>query len=94
MEMRSTTTQKDRSLSIIAADISRNWEKMSVHARPYVTAMASLNSLHDRYFAEDAHVIVRYFLSNAATWKGVEARRVKKELNDMLKKFDSEREDV
>jgi len=29
--------------------------------------------------------IVRYFLSNASTWRGETARRVKKELNAMLK---------
>jgi hypothetical protein len=47
--------------------------------------MRSLNSLSDNYYDDSAESIVRYFLSNATTWKGESARQIKAELNSMLK---------
>lgn len=75
-----------RPLSEIAKEISSNWSKPYFGAVPYLQAMRTLQSMKDKYFCDDASSIVAYFLSNATTWRGEVARRVKKELNDGLKK--------
>ena len=74
-----------RSLSVIAADITRAWTNVSLYAKPYLRAMRELDTLRDSYGADSARSIVAYFLSNAAGWRGEDARRIKKELNDMLR---------
>jgi hypothetical protein len=47
--------------------------------------MSTLDSIDDDYFLDSGRSIVAYFLGNAGTWRGEVARRVKKELNKMLK---------
>lgn len=74
-----------RPLSVIARDIKRNWPKVNYAAVPYLDAMGSLDTLQDRFYNDDAKSIVLYFLSNATTWRGPEAKRIKAELNTMLK---------
>jgi len=61
------------------------WQKRYFGAVPYLSAMASLNSMKDSYGWDSAIMIVNYFLSNVSTWKGETAKRIKKELNDMVK---------
>ena len=75
-----------RSLSTIAADIRRHWPKVYFGAVPYLNAMASLNSITDSYYYDSAESVVLYFLSNATTWRGDDARRIKTELKAMLPK--------
>jgi hypothetical protein len=41
--------------------------------------------LEDTYWADSASSIVAYFLANARGWRGNTARRVKLELNQILK---------
>jgi len=81
--------QKPRPLSEIAQEIEENWSKLgngvNFAARPYLDAMKTLNSITDNYFQDSGRSIVAYFLGNAASWRGEVARRVKKELNAMLK---------
>ncbi len=74
-----------RTLSAIAADINSTWSKVSPYARPYLDAMKDLNSIDGMYFDDSADSIVRYFLANANTWRGEDARRIKSELRSMLK---------
>jgi hypothetical protein len=69
-----------RSLSAIAAEIRRDWKKVYFGAVPYLAAMATLESINDSYGADDAKSVVLYFLSNASTWRGETAKRVKQEL--------------
>lgn len=73
-----------RALSEIAAEISATWPKVYFGAVPYLDAMRSLSSTADRYGQDRADDIVRYFLSNATTWRGPDARRIKAELKGML----------
>jgi hypothetical protein len=81
-----TNTIVTRSLSTIAAEIRKDWgAKVNYAARPYLDAMGSLNSINDRYGYDAGSEIVLYFLSNAGTWKGETAKRVKSELKSMLK---------
>lgn len=70
---------------MIAADIRRTWPKVNFGAVPYLEAMESLDKITDRYYLDSADSIVRYFLSNATTWRGPDARRIKAELKDMVK---------
>lgn len=70
----------DRPLSEIAADIRATWAKPYFGAVPYIDAMSELNGTADAYGADDAASIVRYFLVNAGTWRGDDARRIKAEL--------------
>lgn len=74
-----------RALYFIAGEIKRDWKKVYFGAVPYLAAMSTLNSIRDPYGADSGESIVRYFLGNAKTWKGEVAKRVKAELNAMLK---------
>ena len=75
---------KNRSLKEIAVEIREDWVNPSINAVPYLNAMSTLNEITDNYHFDSGEMIVAYFLSNARTWKGETARRVKKELNSML----------
>ena len=74
-----------RSLSTIANEISNDWKNVNFGAIPYLEAMFTLNSVNDNYIMDSGKSIVMYFLSNASTWRGDVARRIKKELNLMIK---------
>jgi hypothetical protein len=72
-----------RSLSTIASEIRRDWTKVNFAAKPYLSAMAGLDSIDDQYGYDDARSIVLYFLSNASSWRGENAKRIKAELKAM-----------
>jgi hypothetical protein len=73
-----------RTLSQIAADIRQHWTHPNYGAVPYLQAMGRINGGIDaKYGAEDARDIVAYFLSNATSWRGEHARRIKAELKQM-----------
>lgn len=76
-----------RYLSEIAAEIQTDWKSIFYGAVPYVDAMRELKTLHDRYYHDTAKSIVTYFLANAGTWRGPAARRIKAELNTILKEY-------
>lgn len=73
-----------RPIHVIAADIRRTWPKVYYGARPYLAAMAQLEAVDQVYICEDARSILNYFLANATTWRGPDARRIKAELNGMV----------
>jgi len=79
------TNIESRSLSVIAAEIRKDWKKPYFGAMPYLNAMMCLDKITDNYGFDSAQMIVLYFLANAGTWKGETARRIKKELNAMAK---------
>jgi hypothetical protein len=74
-----------RSLSVIAAEIRKDWKPVSNYASPYLSAMSCLDKITDSYGCDSAKMVVLYFLNNASTWKGEKAREIKKELNSMVK---------
>lgn len=74
----------NRPLYHIAADIRKTWAKPSPYARPYLDAMQELRTIEDKFYFDDARSIVLYFLSNANTWRGDDAKRIKAELRAML----------
>jgi len=79
------TVNEPRTIAAIAREIRANWRPVYFGAAPYLDAMASLGSINDTYGADDARSVVLYFLSNATTWRGDVARRVKAELKSLLK---------
>ena len=83
--MATKKTNESRSLSTIAVEIRRDWQKPYFGAMPYLQAMMCLDSVNDNYGFDTGKSIVIYFLANAGTWKGETARRIKKELNAMIK---------
>lgn len=76
-----------RPLHVIAREIARDWTKPYFGAVPYIKAMSTVARLSDSYGADDGEYLVIYFLANAGTWRGDTARRVKAELNAMLKAY-------
>ena len=69
-----------RPIRAIAFEIYKHWPNPHPAAAPYLEAMLSLSSVHDRYVYDDGRSIVLYFLNNATTWKGEHAKRLKDEL--------------
>jgi len=74
-----------RPLHEIAREIRADWEKPYFGALPYIKAMFYVTDLDESFGYDDGRAVVRYFLANAGTWRGETARKIKKELNDMLK---------
>lgn len=74
-----------RDLSTIAYEIKRTWKNVYFGAVPYLDAMMTLSSIDQNYGMDSAKSIVNYFLANASSYRGEDARRIKKELKTMLK---------
>ena len=74
-----------RPIHKIAREIRADWLKPYFGAVPYLIAMETLTSASDNYGCDSARSVLAYFLSNAATWRGETARKVKLELKAMLK---------
>lgn len=72
-----------RTLSAIAQDIRAHWPKPYFGAVPYIQALASLGSIRDSYGHDDGRSMVLYFLANAGTWRGPDAKRIKAELKQI-----------
>ncbi len=76
----------NRPLYVIAKEIAKDWgDKVCNSAEPYLTTMACLDNIDDKYGLDSGQDIVIRFLSNASTWRGDTARRVKAELKAMAK---------
>ena len=72
----------NRTLSEIAKDILQHWKNPYFGAKPYIQAMLLIHSTDPKapYLAESAEDIVAYFLANATTFRGEDAKRIKAEL--------------
>ena len=80
------TTTATRPLHEIAREIRKDWgAKVNFAAKPYLDAMATLNTIDDNYGWDSGKMIVLYFLGNASTWRGETAKRIKTELKAMVK---------
>ena len=74
-----------RPISEIALEITREWKRPVIAARPYLNAMLSLGKITDLYDCDDGRTIVLYFLNNSVAFRGDVARRCKAELKEHLK---------
>ena len=82
---KTATKTATRPLYEIAREIKNDWKNVYFGAKPYLDAMATLDSINDNYMFDSAKSIVLYFLGNASTWRGETARRINKELTAMTK---------
>ncbi len=73
-----------RTLHEIAGEIRRDWKKVYFGAVPYLEALECMESPQGNFGADSGREIVLYFLSNATSWKGETARRIKAELKGMI----------
>ena len=73
-----------RKINEIAKEILRIWKKPYFGAVPYLEAMLKLETIDDYYGFDDAKSIINYFLANATYWRGEDARRIKKELKEII----------
>ncbi len=73
-----------RSIRSIANEINLEWSRLgkgvNYAAKPYLEAMFSLDKITDSYGCDDGKSVVLYFLSNATTFRGPDAKRLKAEL--------------
>ena len=77
--------QTERPLYEIANEIKKDWKNVYFGAVPYLNAMETLSNINDNYGYDTGKSIVLYFLSNATTWRGDTAKRIKKELKQISK---------
>jgi hypothetical protein len=77
---------KKRTFQQIARDIKSVWLNVYFGAVPYLEAMLTLDTSdpNDMYMYDTTGDIVRYFLANAQTFRGADAKRLKTELKSML----------
>jgi hypothetical protein len=73
------------SIGEIAGLVYKDWKNVNYGAKPYLSAMTSLQSVKDMYGQDDGASIVAYFLSNATSWRGDVAKAVKKELQRRIR---------
>ena len=73
-----------RPLYMIAHDIAEHWPQPYFGAVPYLDAMGTLDTIEDAYYYDSARSVVLYFLANAQTWRGPDAKRLKAELKALL----------
>lgn len=77
--------EENRPLHQIAQEIYDDWGRnVNYAAKPYLEAMSTLDSVNDNYYMDSGKSIVLYFLSNASTWRGETAKRIKIELKKMV----------
>ena len=77
---------KKRTFQQIARDIKSTWLNVYFGAVPYLEAMLTLDTSdpNDMYLYDTARDIVKYFLANAQTFRGADARKLKEELKNLV----------
>jgi hypothetical protein len=78
-------SQQTRPLYEIAREIKKDWQKVYFGAVPYLDAMLTLNKVSDNFYEDSGKSIVLYFLSNASSYRGENAKRIKLELKELCK---------
>ena len=74
-----------KSIRDLAMECLEDWERPYFGAVPYLEAMQELSGISDYFGQDSARSVIAYFLSNATTWRGPTARRVKAELRELLR---------
>jgi|TARA_R110002012_G_scaffold265956_1_gene449433 hypothetical protein len=90
---------ENRKINEIANEIKSDWKKVNYFSRPYLNVMLYIDSIDEDYKNDgenglyripyllghnDAKSIVTNFLVSANDWHGENARRIKKELKEMI----------
>ena len=83
------TTSTVRPLHVIAREIARIWGQqgtgVNFGAKPYLDALATLDNIYQNYGYDTAYDMVIYFLANANSFRGEDAKRLKAELKAIAK---------
>ena len=81
-----TKTLNERvTVSEIAHAIAKDWQNISPYAKDYLEAMKDIQDINGSYYADSAKSVVMYFLANASSYRGDNARAYKALLKDMVK---------
>jgi len=81
-----TKTLNERvTVSEIARAIVKDWKNINPYAAEYLNAMLTIESIEESYYADSAKSVVMYFLANAGSYRGDNARSYKALLKDMVK---------
>ena len=72
-------------VSEIAHAIAKDWTNISPYAADYLNAMKEIRSVEDNYYADSAKSVILYFLANAGSYRGDNARSYKALLKAMVK---------
>ena len=72
-------------VSEIAHAIAKDWQNISPYAKDYLNAMKDIRNINDSYYADSAKTVVLYFLANAGSYRGENARTYKALLKDLIK---------
>jgi hypothetical protein len=82
-----TTVQENKTLTVseIARAIARDWKTINPYAAEYLNAMLTIESVEETYYADSAKSVVMYFLANASSYRGENARSYKALLKAMVK---------
>jgi hypothetical protein len=82
-----TTVQENKTLTVseIARAIAKDWKTINPYAAEYLNAMLTIESVEDTYYADNAKSVVLYFLANAGSYRGDNARSYKALLKTMVK---------
>ena len=81
-----TKTLNERiTVSEIAYAIAKDWQNVSPYAADYLNAMKQIQDIEGAYYADTAKSVVLYFLANASTYRGENARSYKALLKAMVK---------
>ena len=88
--MKTAEDLQTMSISAIASLISRDWRATSKNgvnyaAKPYLEAMLDLDDVKQNYGADSGKSIVLYFLGNATSYRGEQAKLIKAELKKRIK---------
>lgn len=75
---------QNRPLWAISKDIRANWKNPYFGAVPYIDALSQLDNVGDKFGFDDAKSLIMYFLANASTWRGDDAKRIKSELKAII----------
>lgn len=75
-----------RTFRQIAKDIKSTWLNVYFGAVPYLEAMLELDTTNPdaMYYYDRAEDIALYFLANASTFRGNDAKRLKDELKKLI----------
>jgi len=65
--------------------IAERKQEVSIHAKPYISAMLHLRTVDDTYGDDNGRSIISYFLSNAQYLRGPAIKAIKDELKERLK---------
>ena len=77
---------KKRTFQQIAKDIKSTWLNVYFGAAPYLEALLTLDTTDPNamYYYDTAEDVARYFLANAQTFRGANAKQLKEELKILI----------